>query len=552
MRNHFPSLATVAAFIVATIVPSGCSNGESSSGDQSDTAASGGAHSKTGGAAGTSGSSSGDGAAAGTGQGGASGSAAGGTANAAGGTNESGGAATHGGTTSGGAPAAGGATSGGASTTGGASGSGGSPAAGADLIVTQIGLSPMSPTASQAVTFSATVKNQGTAATPAGTIVGVLFSVDGTSVSWSDTNTQSLAAGATVTLTANGGPSNLATWTATSGSHQVAAFVDDVNRIPESNEGNNKLTLSLTVGGSCSPSCSGKMCGSDGCGGSCGTCGSGMSCNASGQCVSGSTLPPSWNSSPPAGMSPAPSGAVVGNAGEFDTGPLATNEIWDNFDGASGSKPDSRLWVLDTTNQGGTQTYDPARTFLDGTGNAVLEAIQNGSTVYSGRFTSRTKFNMKYGWCAARIKFPKAGKSWFPAFWMLHQGYNTNPNYGEIDIMEFFGDTTKYSTHIYIKDSTLQSDKPVPANQSGGNAGDGYHTYWMQWEADRLQIGVDDLVMGDWGPTSVPAGAWDSVITQQPFYFIANFAVHPSYLPAPLPTDFPARMLIDWIWYKPL
>jgi len=39
---------------------------------------------------------------------------------------------------------------------------------------------------------------------------------------------------------------------------------------------------------------------------------------------------------------------------------------------------------------------------------------------------------------------------------------------------------------------------------------------------------------------------------QQPFYFIANFAVAPPWLPAPLATDFPARMVIDWIWYKPL
>lgn len=37
----------------------------------------------------------------------------------------------------------------------------------------------------------------------------------------------------------------------------------------------------------CTPSCSGKECGSDGCGGSCGTCSEG-SCNADGQCDSGS------------------------------------------------------------------------------------------------------------------------------------------------------------------------------------------------------------------------------------------------------------------------
>jgi len=37
---------------------------------------------------------------------------------------------------------------------------------------------------------------------------------------------------------------------------------------------------------SCTPNCSGKVCGSDACGGTCGTCASGQTCNASGQCVS--------------------------------------------------------------------------------------------------------------------------------------------------------------------------------------------------------------------------------------------------------------------------
>ena len=115
-----------------------------------------------------------------------------------------------------------------------------------DIIVSSITASPANPTAGQAVTFSAVVRNQGTAATPAGTILGILFSVDGTSVSWSDTNTASLAAGASVTLTANGGPSG-ATWSATAGTHTILANADDVNRITESNESNNTLSTSLTV-----------------------------------------------------------------------------------------------------------------------------------------------------------------------------------------------------------------------------------------------------------------------------------------------------------------
>jgi hypothetical protein len=425
-----------------------------------------------------------------------------------------------------------------------------------DLVVTQISLSQSSPNPGDAVTFTATVKNQGTGATPAGTTVGVLFSVDGNPVAWSDTFTQAIAAGATVDLSANGGPSGTATWTATSGSHQVVAFVDDINRIPsESDESNNQLSKSFSVGtGACTPACAGKVCGDNGCGGSCGSCPSGQACNASGLCnvvSSPGTLPALWNASPPAGTSPAPSGPVVGQAGQFDTGTLATNEVWDNFNGAAGSDPDSRLWLEDTINQGGTQVYDPSHSFLDGSGNAVLEATQSGGTITSGRFTSRTKFNMQYGWCAARIKFPKAGGSWFPAWWMLLVGYNTNP-YGEIDLMEFFGNTTQYSTHVHFGGSitSLESNKAVPATQSGGNAGDGFHTYWMQWEPDRIRIGVDDLLMGDWTPASVPAGAWDHM--RQPFYYIANFAVAPPWLPAPLATDFPARMVMDWVWYKPL
>ena len=39
----------------------------------------------------------------------------------------------------------------------------------------------------------------------------------------------------------------------------------------------------------CTPQCSGKQCGDDGCGGACGNCAGGDSCNGSGQCVGGST-----------------------------------------------------------------------------------------------------------------------------------------------------------------------------------------------------------------------------------------------------------------------
>ncbi|MDX6403845.1 MAG: hypothetical protein QOH70_1300 [Blastocatellia bacterium] len=117
-----------------------------------------------------------------------------------------------------------------------------------DLIVTAVSWSPASPVTGNAVTFSATIKNQGTAATPAGVVHRVGFSVDGTQVNWSDTSTTSLAAGASRTVTANSGPTGSSTWTATSGTHTILANVDNTNLIAESNESNNTLTSSMTVG----------------------------------------------------------------------------------------------------------------------------------------------------------------------------------------------------------------------------------------------------------------------------------------------------------------
>jgi chitodextrinase len=123
------------------------------------------------------------------------------------------------------------------------------PATPVDLIITDITWTPASPATGNAVTFSAVVKNQGGTATPAGTIIGVAFSVNGTVVSWSDNNSTSLAAGASRTLTANSGPSGVATWTAgTAGNYTVSATVDDINRIPgEADENNNTFSKSLTV-----------------------------------------------------------------------------------------------------------------------------------------------------------------------------------------------------------------------------------------------------------------------------------------------------------------
>jgi Ca2+-binding RTX toxin-like protein len=92
--------------------------------------------------------------------------------------------------------------------------------------------------------FTSTVKNQGTAATPAGIAIGVGYSVDGVYRTWGAVASPPLAAGQSATVGTNGGP-----YTIPNGTHTITANVDDVNRFAESDETNNQLSQPITVGG---------------------------------------------------------------------------------------------------------------------------------------------------------------------------------------------------------------------------------------------------------------------------------------------------------------
>lgn len=117
-----------------------------------------------------------------------------------------------------------------------------------DLTVTDIVTEPATVQNGNQVSFRAVVKNLGGQTTPAGTIIGVAFSVNNQVVSWSDTFTSGLAGGASVTLAANNGPNGNSKWAAGTGTFTITAQVDDINRLPnEGNETNNIREEIITV-----------------------------------------------------------------------------------------------------------------------------------------------------------------------------------------------------------------------------------------------------------------------------------------------------------------
>ncbi len=91
--------------------------------------------------------------------------------------------------------------------------------------------------------FTAGVKNQGAAATPSNVIIGNGFFVDGAWVTWGSVPGP-LAAGASVSITSSNGGA----YTIPPGTHTISVAVDDVNRIVESNENNNGLSTTITIG----------------------------------------------------------------------------------------------------------------------------------------------------------------------------------------------------------------------------------------------------------------------------------------------------------------
>jgi hypothetical protein len=104
--------------------------------------------------------------------------------------------------------------------------------------------------------FTAVVKNQGAASTPAGLVIGNGFYMDGALVSWGD-NSQAiapLAPGASITVDSTRGGGAYAIPT---GAHTIMVKADDFGangRIAESNEANNTLSRPITVGDTSPPS----------------------------------------------------------------------------------------------------------------------------------------------------------------------------------------------------------------------------------------------------------------------------------------------------------
>ncbi|TGY87746.1 glycoside hydrolase family 16 protein [Marinicauda algicola] len=181
-------------------------------------------------------------------------------------------------------------------------------------------------------------------------------------------------------------------------------------------------------------------------------------------------------------------------ADEFDDGQL-DREIW-NVVGPS-------FWV-NNEQQAYIDSPDTIRILppgeVEGSEGGVLELrsryrpdfqTPDGRSVdfVSGRINTRGTFDFTYGRAAARIRMPAAEGIW-PAFWLLGNG--TWPDTGEIDIMEYVGESDW--TGVAVHGPGYSGETPLVNKYffaEGSDATD-WHVYGVEWDRDTITFTIDD------------------------------------------------------------
>lgn len=245
--------------------------------------------------------------------------------------------------------------------------------------------------------------------------------------------------------------------------------------------------------------------------------------------------------------------------------------FFDDFNGAAGTKPNPANWGIATNSwTGGAQTYRTEQVFLDGASNCVIRAEQIGATIYGGAFCGKlggsptagapVPLSWGYGRLEARIKMPHGFPGMWPAWWFLGQEYdgtanspNGWPYCGEMDICEFFSDSTYYYTTSHgpggpnTGGAYNQSQTPVFASDIGvSDFSLDYHVYWCQRSIDTMVFGVDNLTKGTFRASDVISPSVYSL--NKNVFPIFDFML---YDPGGGVSGLPANMLIDWVRFTP-
>jgi beta-glucanase (GH16 family) len=194
-------------------------------------------------------------------------------------------------------------------------------------------------------------------------------------------------------------------------------------------------------------------------------------------------------------------------------------------------------------------TNSTKNTFVSN-GNLIIEARREsmgGFNYSSGRMTTQTKKEFKYGRIDIRAKLPVSKGLW-PALWMLGANINSVgwPACGEMDIMELIGTyPSRVTSTMHWKSAAGNHDSNgANYNLNSGDFSQQFHVFSMVWTADNIKSYVDDVLYFTIAKSAI--GTTDPFNAAQ--FFIFNVAVGGNWPgPPDANTPFPQRMFVDYV-----
>jgi beta-glucanase (GH16 family) len=161
----------------------------------------------------------------------------------------------------------------------------------------------------------------------------------------------------------------------------------------------------------------------------------------------------------------------------------------------------------------------------------------SGVITTGGSPSTPATFAFQYGYMEMRAQFPP-GQGLWPAFWLLPADGSWPP---EIDAMEWLGNTPTidYATIHWGVERNGHHPSNGTSYDTGEDLSAGFHTYGVDWQADRVTWYFDGKVIKTF--TKV------NDIPHKPMYVIVNLAVGGWIAPPDKTVHFPAAMLVDYV-----
>ncbi|MFM2228777.1 MAG: hypothetical protein RL607_35 [Bacteroidota bacterium] len=178
-------------------------------------------------------------------------------------------------------------------------------------------------------------------------------------------------------------------------------------------------------------------------------------------------------------------------------------------------------------------------------GYLTIEARKDGNQYTSTRITTAGKKEFMYGRIEARAQLP-VGQGIWPAFWML--GANIGqvgwPLCGEIDILEYVG-KNPHQVYTTLHTTATHGDHASSKVTTIPKIEEGFHTYAIEWDAQKIEFFVDNLSVYVYAPADRSKEVWPF---NQKFFILVNMAIGGNFGgPEVNDTIFPQRYVIDYI-----